>query len=481
MWQSIKQLFQDNSAILILCFVIITIYLISGFGVTVSNDSVTNIDQIASMNIWSRSSHFSFNLFGVLFYLIFTKFFNLLPVTSLQLMLTFFSLAGSIALYIIAVHEFEDRKIAIISVILYAFSSGIYRFSIQAEYLVMVPSLALISLALYCSKRYVVSGIIFAFGLLTSPFILMICPAFLLFNTSKTILTRRNLLFTAGFLFLYLLVSIFTFKETVTGEWSYKSVFDYYKETVFKTNYSRVAAMWAYGYLRSFLIIIPFLILGLIKCYTVNRKLFYIILTIGLLHLPLALPEARYGAYQFTMYPFVAIIAAYALNSVFNFSKMSALTIIALFLALNLYIVLTERGFNRDLRETYVRMQEDKTIPDGSILFVYQAAKPIQEIYAPKFVPVNIMTGYQEDMAQNLPGYRKADLKEVIAANENLYLLESGTSMPDDNLKLLFSGFIKGHGVKVKGFGKEKLDPFVPGGSFERLDGYPIDLYKINK
>jgi hypothetical protein len=460
---------------------ILIIYILSGFGVTVSNDATTNMEQITAMNIWSRSAHFTFHLFGILFYIIFSKVIGLPPITSVELMLSLFCLAGTVALYYITLNKFEDKRIAFVTVILYALSSGIFRFSIQAEYLVLIPSLALISLAFYAYKRYVLSGIALAMGLLTSPFILLFTPAYLLYNTLKTLPSKRNLLFTSGFLGLYLIISFFTFKETVRGEWSYGLVFNHYKEGIFNINYLRVAAIWVYGYLRSFLIVIPFIFAGLVICYKMERKLFYIILLMGVIHLPLAIPEGRYGAYQFTFYPFVSILAAMGIHSLFIHNKTLAGIVLSMFLIVNFYIVLSERDFNRDLRDTYVMIQHEKTIPDSSILFVYQAVKPIQTQYAPRIKPISIRTKYQENMLENLPGYRKPELREIISENEHLYLLESGTSMPDDHFKLLFSAFVKGQGAKVKGFGKEKLIPFLPGADFILLESYPIELYNINK
>jgi len=460
---------------------ILLIYIVSGFGVTISNDSVSNLDQIMALDIWSRSSHFSFHLFGVLFYVFFSKMLGFSPITSVELMLSLFSLAGSVALFYFILSKFEDIRLAFFTVVIYAFSSGIFRFSIQAEYLVLVPSLALISLALYVYKRYFLSGMAFALGMLTSPFILSFIPAFLIFNTRETFFTKRNFLFIGGFFSLYLCISFFTVKETLAGEWSYRDVLDHYKEAIFKINYLRVAALWIYGYMRSFIIVIPFIIIGLIVCYKTDRRLFFLILLMGILHLPQAIPEARYGAYQFTMYPFIALIAAFGLHSLLRLSKITGILIMTLFLAANFYIVLTERNFNRDLRDTYVMMQKDPAIPEGSVLFLYQAAKPVKTLYAPKLELVNIMTQYQEEMAVGLPGYLKHDLKDIISGNEELYLLESGTSMPDDNFKLLFSGFVKGQGAKVKGFGKEKLNSYIPEASFKRIEAYPIDLYKIIK
>lgn len=457
------------------------IYVLSGFGVTVSNDSATNVAQITDMEIWSRSSHFTFNLFGVFFYLIFSRTLGLSSTVSTELMLSIFSLAGSVGLYYFVLNKFEDRRLALITVLLYALSSGIYRFSIQTEYLVLVPSLALISIAFYATKRYLLSGIALALGLLTSPFVLLFSPAFLLYNNWKTLLTKKNYLFLAGFLSFYLIISFFTFNETIHGEWSYDLVFDYYKDTLLKINYIRVASIWAYGYLRSFIVVVPFVLLGLGICYKTERSLFYLVIFLGLIHLPLAIPEARYGAYQFTMYPFVAILAAIGINSVFKRNRAIAIILLSFFLLTNFYIVLTEREFNRDLRDTYVMMQNDRTIPQGSILFVYQAVNPIKVLYAPKFKVVSLQSDYLEDLATGLPGYEAQDLNSIIESNEHMYLIESGTSMPDDRIKLMLSGFVKDQGAKVKGFGKEKLKPYLKDASFYRMNSFPIDVYKIKK
>ena len=84
----------------LLIFIILTILYISlGYGVTISNDSVTNVDQITALDLWSRSSHFSFHLLGVIFYLIFSKLISLTAVTSIEIMLAIFSASAAVALY----------------------------------------------------------------------------------------------------------------------------------------------------------------------------------------------------------------------------------------------------------------------------------------------------------------------------------------------------------------------------------------------
>ena len=127
---------------LLIFLILTTLYIVFGYGVMITNDSVTNIDQIVSMNIWSRSSHFTFHLLGVIFYLFFSKLLSLSAVTSIEIMLAVFSAAASVALYQIVLKKFNNANQAIITVIIYAIASGIFRFSSQVEYIVLVPSIA---------------------------------------------------------------------------------------------------------------------------------------------------------------------------------------------------------------------------------------------------------------------------------------------------------------------------------------------------
>lgn len=145
----------------LLVFLLLTIiYILFGYGVTVSNDSVTNIDQITALDLWNRSSHFSFHLLGIIFYLFFSKLIGLSAVTSVEIMLAVFSAAGSSALYMISLKKFNDVKLAVITVIIYSLASGIFRFSAQVEYLILVPSLGLISLFFYSRNQYLASGLV---------------------------------------------------------------------------------------------------------------------------------------------------------------------------------------------------------------------------------------------------------------------------------------------------------------------------------
>ena len=462
-------------------FAILILYLVNLFGVTISNDSVTNVDQISSLDIISRSAHFSFHFFGAFFYLVFSRVVNFSPITAVEIMLSCFSILGSYSLYLVIKEKIANERIALLSLVFYSVSTGIFRFSIQAEYLVLVPSLALITLALYIKGKFVFSGIVLAFGLLTSPFVLLFAPAFFVQFEIKWLFKKENMFFVLAFLGTYILVSSFTIKETIQGEWSYRLVFDSYKMLLLKINYIKVAAIWIYGYMRSFLIILPFVLHGMIKMFKENRRLFFIVIALVLLHLPAAIPESRYGGYQLTVYPFIALCAAFSLNAIYERYQKTAILLIAMFLLTNIYIVASERNFNRELRDTYILLQNDKSIPDSSILFVYQAIKPIQTVYAPKFKTIGMLSGQQENLAEGLPGYSKPLYERLVSDYNNLYMIESGTSMPDDNIKLMFSRFVKNQGAKVKGFGRDKLKPYLGTAKWIRLEKYPLEVYKIEK
>jgi hypothetical protein len=53
--------------------------------------------------------------------------------------------------------------------------------------------------------------------------------------------------------------------------------------------------------------------------------------------------------------------------------------------------------------------------------------------------------------------------------------------MPDDNLKLLVSGFVKNQGAKLKGFGLEKSRAMYPDAEFMLLSGYSLPVYKLTQ
>ena len=287
----------------------------------ITNDSVTNVDQIVSLNIWSRSSHFSFHLFGVIFYLFFSKLLGLSAVTSIEIMLAVFSAAAAVALYQIVLKKFNNVNQAIITVIIYSIASGIFRFSSQVEYIVLVPSLGIISLYFYSKGQYLIAGIIFGFGLLTSVLIVLFAPMFLLFTSFKELFKKQNIIFALFSIAIFLLVNIFTYRETVSGTWSYGGEVDYYKKILSEINYLRPASIFVYGYLRSFNIIIIFLPFILFYLFRSNKELFYLLIITILIHMPLAIPEARYGGYQMTAYPILAISAGYFFNNLLTKKK----------------------------------------------------------------------------------------------------------------------------------------------------------------
>jgi len=146
---------------------------------------------------------------------------------------------------------------------------------------------------------------------------------------------------------------------------------------------------------------------------------------------------------------------------------------------INIYIVASERTFFRDLKETYVKLSNK--LENNSVLIIYQANKPIENLYAPNLQVYGLLSDYQNEMEKNTPGFVPTDLKEIINKNDTVYLLESGVSMPDDYLKLLVSQFTKNQGAKVKGFALEKVLAINSTLQIEKLEDYPLDVYKLTK
>lgn len=464
----------------VIIFVLLAVLYISfGYGVTVSNDSVTNVDQIRALDLWHRSSHFSFHLFGIIFYLIFSKFIGLSAVASVEIMLAVFSAAGATALYSVVFKKYSDVKLAVISVIIYSLTSGIFRFSAQVEYLILVPSLGLISLFFYSRNQYLTSGLVFGLGLLTSVLLVLFVPIFLLFTSIKDLFKKQNIIFTLSLIAMFLSVNLFTYRETVSGSWSYGNELIAYKEIFGEINFLRPAAILVYGYLRSFNILILLIPFTLYYFFKNNRELFYISLITLLIHLPFAIPEARYGGYQMTAYPIIAVAAAYFLTNIIRSPKW-IITIVLIFSSLNFYIVYSEREFNRDLRDTYVKLSNE--LKDNSVLIIYQAVKPVRNIYAPNLRVLDLHSDYQSKLAEKrYTNYVAPDLNEIFTNNDTVYLLESGVSMPDDNFKLLVSRFTKNQGAKVKGFALDKILSVYPSARIEKLNGYLLDVYKLSK
>jgi hypothetical protein len=463
-----------------LLFIILALtYILFGYGVTITNDSVTNVDQIISLDLWSRSSHFSFHLFGIIFYLIFSKIFGLSAITSVEIMLAVFSATAAVALYQVILKKYKSVNQAIITVLIYSFASSIFRFSCQTEYLILVPSLGILSLYFYSKSQNLIAGIFFGLGLLTSPFLLLFAPIFLLFTSFKELFKKQNLILVASILAVYLTVNIFTYSETVSGNWSYGSVFNYNKEVLSEIKPLRIAAIYLYGYLRSFNIIIFILPFILYQLYRSNKELFYVFIITILIHLPVAIPEARFGGYQMTTYPVIAICSGYFLNNLWNKHRNKILLIIVLFTVINILLVFSERSFARDLKETYVQLSNN--LENKSVLIVYQAVKPIKNIYAPNLQVFDLLSDYQVELAAKNSGFVPTDLAEIFSENDTVYLLESGVAMPDDHLKLLVSQFTKNQGAKVKGFALEKVKVINSPIQIEKLKGYSLDVYKLTK
>ncbi len=223
------------------------------------------------------------------------------------------------------------------------------------------------------------------------------------------------------------------------------------------------------------ILLIPFTLYYLSKH---NRELFYITIITILIHLPVAIPEARYGGYQMTAYPIIALASSYFLINIIRSSKW-IITIVLIFSSLNIYIVFSERTFFRDLKETYVQLNNN--LDNNSVLIVYQAIKPIKKVYAPDLQVYDVLSDYQNKMEENSLGYTPTDLNEILKSNETVYLLESGVSMPDDYLKLLVSQFTKKQGAKVKGFLLDKVLAMNSSFQVEKIEEYSLDVYRLTK
>ena len=460
-----------------LFLVLILIYGVTFHNVTISNDSCTNIEQISVGDILKRSSHFGFNFLGVLFYKTASVLGVINPVYSTQFMLAFFSILGAIGLFLITLKRYSSHHTAILAAIIYAFSSNVWRFSLQSEYLVLVPSLGLIACACWAHGRWFSGSVFFAFAMLTSPFALFILP--FAYPEAKKITKKQILLGILGFIMSYGIVSLFTYKETLNGEWSYNLVYTYYIKAVESMKPIRIFSIWAYGYFRSFHLLLPLFFIALWGTFRRDKKSFVVILLGVIIHLPAAIPEIRYGAYQMTFYPiFACLVAKQIMETKGNF-RIITLAVLGGFIILNTYIVAEERGFKRQLAETYIAMQNDLSIPDSSTVLMYQATKPLNTIYAPRLKGVAIYSSYQEKLTDNLERYELPDYTKIAKNNRAIYLIESGTSMPDDKLKLLISGFVKNQGAKLKGFGLEKARAMYPDAKFELLPNYSIPIYKL--
>lgn len=454
------------------------IYLISGFNVTITNDSLTNIEQVAAMDILHRSSHFGFHFLSVLFYGAFKLFGLNDPELSTQFMLSLFSVAGSLALFRIVLSWRRNLNLAFIIVLIYSLNSNIWRFSVQSEYHVLVPSLSLIGISLWLHGKHFTGALFGGLAVLTSPFAILSAP--LIFIRKTNLSWKIILKSIAGFILVIGCVSLFTYKETLQGEWSYNLVYQYYQKTVAITNFKRVFSIYLYGYARAFLVILPLIIIFIIRFRKSEKRLVLILLATLFIHLPAAIPENRYGAYQMTAYPIIAIVAGLVLFDLYQSGKWKTTAITCGFVLLNIFIVTQERAFHRGLRNMYLQMQNDTRIEDSAFVFMYKATKPFNKKYAPRLQGVSVYSEYQENLTENLENYSLPDYEEIIKSGQPVYLIESGVSLPDDYLKTALAGFVKNQGAKTKGVGMKKIKSLCPGARFVEVKGYSITLYKVH-
>ncbi len=128
-------------------------------------------------------------------------------------MLAVFSAAAAIALFQITFKKYNNFNHAIITVIVYSVASGVFRFSCQVEYLILVPSFGIISLYFYSKDKYLIAGILFGLGLLTSPFAVLFTPMFFLFTSLKELFRKHNIIFALSIIIVFLSVNILLFRK----------------------------------------------------------------------------------------------------------------------------------------------------------------------------------------------------------------------------------------------------------------------------
>ncbi len=453
------------------------LYYILGIDSLDSNDALTNILQIEEGNIFYRTSHFMFNFLGVLFYFVFGKLFNLSATATTEIMLLSFSLLASIMLFLLVDNLYGDKNIALLSSFVYSFSSGIWRLSIQPEYLVLVPSFSIISLYLFIKDKNFFSGIIYGFGLLTSPFILSFFPAFFIRPEPSKKLIKKIIVLFIGAILSYGIVNIFTFDETVSGEWSYGYVLSYYFKEL---KIFRSVLIFIYGYLRSFNILLIVLILSIILFYNQYRRLIWVTILLFIFHIPWIFNEARLGAYQFPIYPFIAILIAILLINKYKKFKFLFLSLIIFYFISNFSLILFEKNYKESLRDDYIKMNYDSSIPDSSYIFVYQATRPIKIRYAPRLIPVGLIHDMHMDKIKVMnKNFKEPKIEEILDTPNNKYVFEAGVLPPDDYIKNLFRNFLNTQGAKTKGFAVSKLSPYLGNRKLVKLDGYNFDFYYI--
>ncbi|MEX1189807.1 MAG: hypothetical protein WED33_11160 [Bacteroidia bacterium] len=470
--------FKDINPAILLVLVFLPVYLLSGFGVTISNDSLTNIEQITAMNLLDRSSHFGFHFLAILSF----AFFKLIGISnaviSTQFMLSLISVAGIVALYRIVMIWKSNSNLALIIAIIYGINSNIWRFSVQNEYHVLIPALSLIGIAFWLHGKQFIGAMVLGLAILTSPFAIFSLP--LIFIKEVKLNPGVILKSMAGFILVVGAVSLFTYKETIEGNWSYSLVYNYYAKTLSLTNPLRVLSIWVYGYLRAFHVFLPLLVVFLFTCRTSEKRLWYILIATFIIHLPAAIPENRYGAYQMTLYPILAMACGLVIYRVYQYNRLYFALLLGFFVGLNSFIVLQERGYHRSLSEMYSQMQDDSAIEDDALVFMYKATKPFNVLYANRLQGVSVYSGYQEDLTDNLANYELPDYKALIYSGKPVYLIESGVSLPDDYVKELFSKFTAKQGAKAKGIGIKKIKEICPSATFQQIEGYSITLYKVS-
>lgn len=444
-------------------------YIGTRFGALPSGDATENIRQIEKYDIFSRGSHFTFHLLGVAFYSILHFLFKTSAITATEIMLLVVSFLGVFAFYASIVTVWKDKQLALFAAMVYALNSGIWRFSVQSEYVVLVPALMLLSLYAHIRNHPLGAGALCAAALMTSPFSILMAPLYLVTFKSNRLWFKRAGFMVATCILVYLVGSGVVAQDVVEGTWSLSGSL---KRFIMLIDPERGLVVLVYGFIRSFHIFLPLMIWGGYIVYKRDKWLFVVSLAVIVMHIPTTLAEARQGAYMFGVYPLVALYAAFALKKIAQRRTSIMVAYISIFALLNFLIVYAEKMHFVNIAQTYQMLDNDPAIPTGTRVFVYPSRKPMA------YVTKRLKSVSIESFVTSVFG-RGRVIDAAVADGHRMLLVESGARQPDDYFKQALQQFSKRYNVRENSFGRSVIKKQLPHATLQLLKGYPVDVYEI--
>ncbi|MBD3196555.1 MAG: hypothetical protein GF317_15975 [Candidatus Lokiarchaeota archaeon] len=276
-------------------------------------DALIYADNILKLRFGDISIHWGYYCLGLIFHLILGSM-GLTIDNSLVIMSNVFG-AVCVSYSYLFFRKFQfDKKSSIIGSLMLLFAGVFFSYSIQAE--VYIPQLAflLASMYYYMSSKPAVSGILFGIALLITPLSIFTLPFYIFIFIKERLSIKNAFYFILPSIIIYLPVFAFVHEDLLWGRRGLLSISAGMGMNTFQIII--VNTIFAFG--KSFHVLLPFALFGLIYSAMKNRFIFalFSIILAGNLFLFVKLNRDDLTTAMLPVFVFLIILAILGLNRI---------------------------------------------------------------------------------------------------------------------------------------------------------------------